>query len=61
MKKLKLDLDRIQVESLEVEAAKDDRGTVQAHSISPCTYDGCSDTCKSCRPCPISSEDPWNC
>lgn len=55
MKKLKLDLDRIQVESFKVEAAMADRGTVQAHSAAP-FHCGSNvlDSCESCFPkdCP---------
>ena len=61
MKKLKLDLDRIQVESFKVEAAKSDRGTVQAHSADPGFACGSHDSCNSnwpnyCFPVPISYE-----
>lgn len=47
MKKLKLDLDRIQVESFKVEAVKSDRGTVQAHSA---VLSNALDSCESCIP-----------
>jgi len=55
MKKLKLDLDRIQVESFKVEAAESGKGTVQAHSAAP-FHCGSNplDSCDSCFPryCP---------
>lgn len=54
MKKLKLDLDRIQVESFKVEAAEHGKGTVQAHSADPRFHCGSNDSCDSCWPnyCP---------
>ncbi len=51
MKKLKLDLDRIQVESFAAEAAERVQGTVQAHSADPRFGCETAETCRSCRAC----------
>jgi hypothetical protein len=47
MRKLKLDLDALDVETFETAADERARGTVQAHDNSefPCTWDTCRDSC----------------
>lgn len=45
MRKMRLELDKLQVESFSTAGVREIRGTVQAHSAYPCTvFDTCAQT-----------------
>jgi hypothetical protein len=51
MKKMKLNLDRLQVETFETAAATTERGTVHGHYSQRGTCDGRAATCQDGRSC----------
>jgi len=61
MKKIKLDLDRLDVESFAVTPARDEGGTVHAHVSPGCTPDGTCETLFTCYSCDGGSCEGASC
>ena len=61
MKKVKLALEGLRVESFETDAAARETGTVHAHFTRPIIGCGTDDTCNESCTCPIASNCGYSC
>jgi hypothetical protein len=60
MRKVKLSLDALRVESFPTAAIARETGTVHAQQLTPPRY-GCGDTYNESCTCPIASNCNWSC